>query len=474
MSQNTLKNKIKENMNSDKLNPRPDFKLNLDKRIQNQIDYINNRNDSSQNGTNNAIPKKSLWIYFQNIAIATLIIVSVFGAFSFFTQTNSPEVKTPETLEKKTKKLVESQISQLEKKNVIHYSKSETIEYDSEGPAKGIVKEVWTDEETGNSRKVETEENQKIITVENELGVWRYSEFEKSLNITKYTKPSTEKLQFIGIDGLLKSILSSEKLKFEEKGSNTITIDWEIGREVNRYFFDSRSERFTGLENYIKQSDGQLILRYKVNYVQINTIERTEENIKKYLYFNDQIASNIKVNTETTEGPGAVTKLPDVTITTTPVPTTTVAPTSIPVPSLKTVKVYYFSGTQFNIPGNTNYLLAKERKSSRTDIATFALEEMIKGPSEAEINGSDKLVNIVKLEGVSTCFGRDFTLSINNKVATLRFCKTIVKENDVYPIAFAQMIQNTLNQFPTITSVRIYEANGNCYNDTMSDINYCK
>jgi len=123
--------------------------------------------------------------------------------------------------------------------------------------------------------------------------------------------------------------------------------------------------------------------------------------------------------------------------------------------NVKTVKVYF--GHDEKSFSDPNYTESVNRTTTRNDVEVFAIEELIKGPTEEEQDMN--LANFfLFLDGESNCNGKDFTLSVSNKVATLQFCK------DIIPITYGETVENsfknTLTQFDSIDTVVIKYKNG--------------
>lgn len=109
------------------------------------------------------------------------------------------------------------------------------------------------------------------------------------------------------------------------------------------------------------------------------------------------------------------------------------------------------------------------RTTESKSVATFAMEQLIAGPQVAERQKG--LADAVKLSGNSNC-GRDFTLSVTNGVAKLKFCKNVVSAGVGDDARTKSAINATLKQFPTVKSTLILDRNGNCLADQSGE-NLC-
>ena len=106
------------------------------------------------------------------------------------------------------------------------------------------------------------------------------------------------------------------------------------------------------------------------------------------------------------------------------------------------------------------------RTTSSQSVAQFSIEQLIAGPTSQEKARS--LIAPIQLRGSSNC-GKDFTLSISNEVATLRFCKSVLSSGDGDDGRQKSSINTTLKQFSTINSVIILDRNGNCLADQSGE-----
>jgi hypothetical protein len=138
-------------------------------------------------------------------------------------------------------------------------------------------------------------------------------------------------------------------------------------------------------------------------------------------------------------------------------------------PTEKTVKVFFSQApdNELDFTATTGVT----RTSNREDVVTFVIEELVKGPTsdEKKLN----LENQILLEGNSNCGGKDFTLTIDKKVATLKFCKLVVTNGIGTDARITNQIEKTLKQFDTIEKIVILTSNGSCFGD-LSGLDVCK
>lgn len=133
------------------------------------------------------------------------------------------------------------------------------------------------------------------------------------------------------------------------------------------------------------------------------------------------------------------------------------------------VKVYFSKHPESDDdPSKVFYV---SRLSPDLGVATYAVEQMLIGPSAPET--ADGYFTTVRVrDDQSICNDRDFKITINDTVATLQFCRTFDAVGSVSDGQAQETINATLLQFPTITKVIILGKDGNCQFD-MSGENRC-
>jgi hypothetical protein len=112
------------------------------------------------------------------------------------------------------------------------------------------------------------------------------------------------------------------------------------------------------------------------------------------------------------------------------------------------------------------------RSSNRTDMGTYTIEQLITGPTEAE--ASTGLFSPLKgrLQGESNCAGKDFTLTVADRIARLKFCRSIASGGIGDDARITTTVTKTLEQFSSVDSVTILTRDGNCFGD-QSGQNHC-
>lgn len=135
--------------------------------------------------------------------------------------------------------------------------------------------------------------------------------------------------------------------------------------------------------------------------------------------------------------------------------------------TLNQVKVFFPKSPQSE--EDYTYVEPVWRTMSGQGVAQFAVEQLIAGPTPDEKNRG--LARPIALKGSSNC-GRDFSLSINNGVARLQFCKTVASGGIGDDARANSSIYATLGQFSTISSVIVLDKNNNCFGDQSGE-NLC-
>ncbi|HEV7129957.1 MAG TPA: GerMN domain-containing protein [Ktedonobacterales bacterium] len=145
---------------------------------------------------------------------------------------------------------------------------------------------------------------------------------------------------------------------------------------------------------------------------------------------------------------------------------TATASTSIP------VKVYFSKHPDSD--NNVNVVVAADRTSPTLGVGTFAIQQLIAGPSATEAAAGLYTELTASLTGASNCGGPDFQYTIDNgtHTGTLKFCKVTSLAGDLTGARIQAEITKTLTQFPNVTKVIILNSTGHCFND-LSGMDSC-
>lgn len=134
---------------------------------------------------------------------------------------------------------------------------------------------------------------------------------------------------------------------------------------------------------------------------------------------------------------------------------TTQVPEAAESPVQKRVKVF-FPVTESSDPTTVKSVW---RNTSSPSVAKFALTQLLAGPTSSE--KQQGLTSITSLSGSSNC-GQDFTISINEGIAQVQFCRKMSHYGIADSVRMTSAIVETLQQFSTVAEVNILDQNGNC------------
>jgi hypothetical protein len=168
--------------------------------------------------------------------------------------------------------------------------------------------------------------------------------------------------------------------------------------------------------------------------------------------------------------------------TATATPAATLAPTATVAPAATSGGPYhvlvYFSKKpdSLNDPAK---VFPVDRYSPTLGVATYAIKQLIAGPTSAEATVGYYSEIQGLLSGSSNCGGPDFTITLNYKAstpatgyATLKFCRTVNLPGDLAGAYITAEVNATLKQFSNIQNVVILNAQGGCFDD-LSGQNLC-
>ena len=113
-----------------------------------------------------------------------------------------------------------------------------------------------------------------------------------------------------------------------------------------------------------------------------------------------------------------------------------------------------------------------QRTSPDQGVATFAIKQLILGPSPAEQATGLYTELTAALSGTSTCGGADFQITLDKKggtaepgTATLKFCRPTPTAGIGADARIKAEIDKTLRQFSTIHKTVILTSTGHCFGD---------
>ncbi len=134
------------------------------------------------------------------------------------------------------------------------------------------------------------------------------------------------------------------------------------------------------------------------------------------------------------------------------------------------VKVYFSRHPDSD--NDPNQVFAVTRHSPTLMVATYAVQQLIAGPTASERAAGYYTELTTSLSGSSNCGGADFVITLNHRgptpqtgTATLKFCRTISLAGDLTGGRISAEIDAILTQFPSTQRVVILTATGSCFND---------
>ena len=154
-------------------------------------------------------------------------------------------------------------------------------------------------------------------------------------------------------------------------------------------------------------------------------------------------------------------------------PTATTPATTYPV-------LVYFSKGQASLDDPTA-VFPVPRVSPTPAVATYAMEQLIAGPTPSEKTAGyfTELTTVLHRSEPSSCDGADFRLTLDQRggtpepgTATLQFCRPTTSPGIGADARITAEIKRTLIQFATITTVVILNRHGDCFGD-LSGLNRC-
>ncbi len=124
-------------------------------------------------------------------------------------------------------------------------------------------------------------------------------------------------------------------------------------------------------------------------------------------------------------------------------------------------------------------VFAVRRVSPTRGVATFAVRQLLAGPTAAEARAGYFTELTQAIRGPSTCGPAGFTLRLNRRgrtpepgTATLQFCRRLSIPSLGADARMSAEIVATLRQFPPVHRVVILTAAGVCFGD-LSGLNRC-
>ncbi|MFI0484955.1 GerMN domain-containing protein [Actinomadura sp. 9N215] len=130
------------------------------------------------------------------------------------------------------------------------------------------------------------------------------------------------------------------------------------------------------------------------------------------------------------------------------------------------IKVYFWRQS----PGAPAAVTPVRRRSPDLQVARYALEQLLAGPTERERAQGLRGGLRDALKGPSNC-GQDFTVAIRRGALTVRFCRYVNTTTGTMMQVLPQL-NATLRQFPTVRRVILLTRDGHC-TFTQRDGDHC-
>lgn len=134
------------------------------------------------------------------------------------------------------------------------------------------------------------------------------------------------------------------------------------------------------------------------------------------------------------------------------------------------VQVYFSKHPESD--ANPSTVVPVSRTSPDLGVATYAVKQLLAGPTASEAAAGYYTELPASLSGPSTCGGPDFQITISGTTSTLRFCRATSLAGDLTGARIQAQITKTLLQFPNVNKAVILNKDGNCFND-LSGMNAC-
>jgi anti-sigma factor RsiW len=159
-----------------------------------------------------------------------------------------------------------------------------------------------------------------------------------------------------------------------------------------------------------------------------------------------------------------------------PVATNSTPPTPTGSPG---VKVEVFFSRHPESDNNPDDVFPVMRVAPNLQVATFAMNQLISGPTATEQEQGYYTPLQGGFSGASNCGGADFQITLNHRgnqsetgTATLQFCRQLLLAGDLTGPRITAEITSTLEQFSSIRRVVILNQSGACFDD-FSGQNRC-
>lgn len=281
-----------------------DFRINLRKRIMNQIEIEENSKHSlsDKKQVNNFAFKNMFKLGFNLLLAVAAVSVISFVVINM----NKEGISTPLSSVQAKEKLKEK-VSEIVKEGKIIYQISYANLYGGDGEIDSTVEyRLWEDSETNLFRnEVLYSDFGKTYQVQDMDNIyWAYSEDEKELGKTKLVNTSMQ-TEEVWMVKMYQDFIDSDLFEIEEVGDQIVftlgldggeTEDGEfmIGDFMDKIYIDSETYSIEKMESY-QEYNGELKLSSETIYNEIIYLDKTDELINELFVFNIEIPEDVTV-----------------------------------------------------------------------------------------------------------------------------------------------------------------------------------
>jgi hypothetical protein len=148
------------------------------------------------------------------------------------------------------------------------------------------------------------------------------------------------------------------------------------------------------------------------------------------------------------------------------------AATATATTAASTYQIEVFFSKHPDSDSNPAAVFPVHRTAPNLQVATYAIQQLIAGPTAGEQASGYYTPLMGNLSGASNCGGADFQITLNKKgttpeqgTATLTFCRAVNSNGVVSDAQITSEVTASLKQFSTISKVVILTGDGGCFGD---------
>ncbi len=140
--------------------------------------------------------------------------------------------------------------------------------------------------------------------------------------------------------------------------------------------------------------------------------------------------------------------------------------------AVRAIPVHVFFSKRPEADDDWAAVFSVRRYAPSIRVATFALENLIDGPTPEEQAAGYFSELGGMLNGPSACDDRDFRIRIDDGLGTVQFCRAISSAGVGQDARVRAQVEATMRQFPTVQRVRLLDRDGHCLFD-QSGLDLC-